>query len=324
MRVIPESTMTENVGRGSRKTIRGSLQRVLAAAAIAFVACTTTSHATTLYSLQLYAITTVDANSAGDFNYPFTQTFVSQSAYASYDAPAPPVIGGCCGGSYAISGSVSEAHGGTVRVSASGDGAFVGTTSPYSPTEDSPNGQVFGFGKVTSNFMLAGPTATTPVPVYLDWAISATSSGAGSAYANLLLYGGCDACTYPVFEQTASSSPFGGTAVQQASAVTLVYLIPNQNYIMISTARAADSSSSYNEVPARFGTGSAFVDPLFTVSAAYANAYQLVGLPTATAVDPPRTSVPEPPMALLMSVGFGALGLIRKRRTVDRAIGIPA
>ena len=284
---------------------------MLASAAIAMLASPIASRADTLYTLQVQASTIEEGSAPTTFYYPVTYTTTAQSAYASYDPASSPIIG-CCSGAYTVSGSVSGDHGGTARANAFGTGAFVGSTLPFNPTGGNVAGQVAAYGKITTNFTLTGPASATPIPVFLDWAVSASSTGAGSAYADLLLYGGCSSCTSPVFERTATSGPYGGDP-GSFSGLSSLLLIPNQPYVVISTARAADSSTYFNEV-ASFGTGSAFVDPLFSVAAAYADAYHLVGLPTGEAVVPPTAPVPEPPMTLLLGAGLAAFGITRVKR----------
>jgi hypothetical protein len=79
---------------------------------------------------------------------------------------------------------------------------------------------------------------------------------------------------------------------------------------MTSTARAAESSTFFS-APFDNGSGSAFVDPLFSLPDAYQNQYHLVGLPTA-AVAP----VPEPSVMLLLTAGLAAVGFKSRARSV--------
>ena len=274
---------------------------LLAAVAGALVAASGSTRAQTVYSLQVQA-TTIEPG-AGDINFRFPFTIGSDTLSAShrYDAAVGAI--GCCSGSYAVSGSATDLHGGTVTAFASGDGVFAGSTLPEEPfaIPQILFGQVAAFATIKSSFQVVGPASTTPIHVGLDWQMSASADGSGSAFADLVIYGGCSSCLSVVFHSTViDNGNDGGTFDLQ--------LLPNQPYAMIATARAADSSTSFN-ASSSSGSGSASVDPLFSLPAGSEN-YHFVGLPaTATAITP----VPEPSVMALVAAGLAVVGF-RSRR----------
>lgn len=274
---------------------------LLAGLLASLFACLGTARADTLYTLQVQAGTT-QGGSHFAFFFPFTNSDIPLAQSASYVGPAMPIIGTCCSGSYGVDGVASDAHGGTASASASGTGAFTGSTETYDPLA----GQIFGFAQsaasVTSFFKLVGPSSTTPIGVLMSWELSAASDGSGSAYANLDVFGGFGNGV-SVFDQTLTSVFASNITGGLIGGLSVVELFPNAPYRVTATARAADSSTSFG-APYDHGSGSAFVDPLFSLPEAYQGEYQLVGLPTAAAIAP----VPEPAVTLLLAAGLGMIG----------------
>jgi hypothetical protein len=259
--------------------------------------------ANTIYTLQAGASTTEPGSQNIRFYVFDNWSPVPVSTSASYDPAVTPFVG-CCAGWYTVSGSASDAHGGTAQATAGGGGVFAASTLPDDPFAD-PSiwiGQATSDAYVESWFHLSGPASTTPVDVTLSYLMSAASTGAGSAKADLLIYGGCDSCTAAVFEDSVTNStysPPGGSVI--------IHLLPNQPYVMIATAAAGGSSWGYNS-PFSEGTGSAFVDPLFSLPAG--SAYELVGLPDTAMAAP--TPVPEPPVSALLGAGMAIFALRRR------------
>ena len=263
----------------------------------------------TLYTLQVEANTT-DGGSHFAYFFPLTYSNVPLATRSSYISPVGPHVG-CCDGSYDVGASASDAHGGTAMASAQGSLDFAGSTAPNS-------GQVFGatlaYAVVSTYFQLVGPVSATPIGVDLAWQMSAFSTGSGSAYADLDVNGGPGNGSV-VFHQTLTSVFASGIADSQAGGVDEVMLFPNQPYAMISTARAAGSSTFFS-APYDQGAGSAFVDPLFTLPDAYRDLYHFVGLPASAVAAP----VPEPSIALILSAGLAAVGFkARARRGEQRS-----
>jgi hypothetical protein len=279
------------------------LKALLLVGASVLMAAGNPAVANTVYTLQEGASTTEPGSQNIRFQVFYNWSPVPVSASASYDPPVTPIVG-CCAGWYTVSGSASDAHGGTAQAAAGGGGVFAASTLPDDPFADPPIwiGQATTSAYVESWFHLSGPASTTPVDVPLSYLLSAASTGAGSAKADLLIYGGCESCTAPVFEDSVTNStysPPGGSVI--------IHLLPNQPYVMIATAAAGGSSWGYNS-PFGEGTGYAFVDPLFSLPAG--SPYELVGLPdTATA---PATSVPEPPISALLGAGVAIFALRRR------------
>lgn len=280
-----------------RTTFRSNLLRpLLAIIAVALMAASVSTHADTLYTLQVQAITDAEGAAADIlFSYPLTYSSAPLAASAHYE-PAVGAIG-CCSGSYAASGSATSAHGGTAMASATGNGVFVGSTLPQDPLgHPQPLGRVTAYAVVDSRFQLVGPASATPIWVDLYYQISASSTGSGLAWADLIIYGGCASCTAPVIHQTTYDETYaGGTTIQ---------LLPNEPYTMIATAQAWDSTTNYN-APSNSGSGFALVDPLFSLPPG-SGAYQFVGLPSAP--------VPEPPVMILLAAGLAVVGF-RSRAT---------
>ena len=263
------------------------LLMILVTVLLAFSAST---YADTLYTLQAQANTNAQGATDINFYFPLTQSGAALTTTAHYD-PAVGTIG-CCNGNYAVSGSATSAHGGTATASAAGAGVFVGSTLPQDPSgKPQPFGRVTSYAVVDSRFQLVGPPSATPINVDLFYQISASSSGSGLAWADLITYGGCSSCTAAVIHQSTYDETYtGGTTIQ---------LLPNEPYAMIATAQAWGSTTNYNAA-SDSGSGSAFVDPLFLLRPG-SEAYQFVGLPSAP--------VPEPPVMVLLAAGLAVIGL---------------
>jgi len=110
----------------------------------------------------------------------------------------------------------------------------------------------------------------------MTWELSAASDGSGSAYANLNVFGGFGNGVY-VFDETLTSVFASDITGGFLSGLSVIQLFPNEPHRMTATAKAADSSTFFG-APYDHGSGSAFVDPLFSLPEAYQDEYQSVGL----------------------------------------------
>jgi hypothetical protein len=281
---------------------------LLASLTAALLMWAASAQSSTLYTLQVAANTT-DGGSHFAYYFPLTYSTVPLDTRSSYIAPVGPHVG-CCEGSYDVGASASDAHGGTAIASAQGSLDFAGSTAPDS---GQVHGATLAYAVVSTYFQLVGPVSATPIGVDLAWQMSASSTGSGSAYADLEVNGGPGNGSI-VFHQTLTSVFASGIADSQAGEVDEVMLFPNQPYAMNSTARAAGSSTFFS-APYDQGAGSAFVDPLFTLPDAYRDLYHFVGLPASVVTAP----VPEPSIVLILTAGLAAVGI--KSRAKFLALG---
>jgi hypothetical protein len=74
-----------------------------------------------------------------------------------------------------------------------------------------------------------------------------------------------------------------------------------------------------------YGTGSAHLDPIFTLPAAYRDLIEIVGVPAGATPPPPGPGdVPEPATWAMMLSGFGLIGSAMRRRRARRWVALEA
>ncbi len=235
--------------------------------------------------------------------YPTT----AQYGAAQYSPPAGPFIG-CCAGSFDVLTSGSPADGGTVSVKANGYGAFHSSSDPSVLSDNAYYGDVAASSKLTSVFMLVGPSSTTPIKVGFDWSLVSSSTGSGAAGGELAVYRSSGANLYYAFDYSDGGDATDGGA-------WTIDLLPNTAYVLYEYASvdANGGPNIYYDPYFDSGTASITIDPLFSLTAAEASLYHFEGLPLDVAAGPPSSAVPEPPVMTLLFVGM-AFALVGSRR----------
>jgi hypothetical protein len=213
---------------------------------------------------------------------------VTYSAAAGYYH----TVGGTTPGTYATSeaggsasASVNPTNGGTIEVSATSLGA-----------PDNYNGMVAD-GLIGYDIQVFG-LSDISVPVRVQAYGYAQGSGFGYQGNTSFQISGQNFATVGGHAETSAESPFVSFSFDQ----TILFTSNTDYHVQL----FANASAVFRNGG---GAAVAFVDPVFTVDAAYADRFSIAGVPGQA------SAVPEPGVWALMVVGFGMVGAALRRRS---------